>query len=540
MKGQDRRHARHEPAGPPQGRIPACEARRYADRYAVPVLIMMWLAATAWVRPLMLPDEGRYVGVAWEMLRAGDWLTPTLNGLPYFHKPPLFYWITAASLGMFGLNESAARLAPLLGATAGALALLAFTQRWVGRRVATVTLLVLLAQPLWIIGGQFANLDMLVAGCISATTLLLAHAALCFERGLPYRRALAGAYAAAALGVLAKGLIGAVLPALVLLAWLAMRRRWSTLFALVSAPGMLLFLLIATPWFAAMQWRFSGFLDYFFVTQHFRRFTGSGFNNLQPFWFYPAVLSLFTLPWWPWVHRQWRRGALSDPQHGPIRLLMWLWLLVVVVFFSLPRSKLLGYVLPALPPLAYLLADGFLSLTQPSARHRRLWWGSAALAALLAFGAVITFAAHAPKSTRLLAAALSAQRASHEPIFMLGQYFFDLPFYARLRGPVAVVDDWASPRISQSDNWLKELADAGHFAKAEASRVLLTPEAFASALCVAPKAWVVAPASALGPYAFLLQARAVANTPRATLWLIDPADPRTASALGCAGTPNGD
>ena len=79
--------------------------------------IFLWLAWAAWARPLLLPDEGRYIGVAWEMLRSGRWLTPTLDGLPYFHKPPLFYWITASSLWVFGQQEGAARLASMLGAT---------------------------------------------------------------------------------------------------------------------------------------------------------------------------------------------------------------------------------------------------------------------------------------------------------------------------------------------------------------------------------------------------------------------------------------
>ena len=79
----------------------------------VAAVVLAWLAASAWLRPLHLPDEGRYVGVAWEMLRSGDWLTPTLDGLPYFHKPPLFYWITAGSMAWFGLDEAAARAAPL-------------------------------------------------------------------------------------------------------------------------------------------------------------------------------------------------------------------------------------------------------------------------------------------------------------------------------------------------------------------------------------------------------------------------------------------
>src|SRR6476659_9026789 len=84
------------------------------------LFVLLWLIATAWARPLMLPDEGRYVGVAWEMLRSGDWLTPTLNSLPYFHKPPLFYWITAAMLWLVGNQEWAGRVAPWLGACVAA------------------------------------------------------------------------------------------------------------------------------------------------------------------------------------------------------------------------------------------------------------------------------------------------------------------------------------------------------------------------------------------------------------------------------------
>ena len=234
----------------------AAEPRGWPEPAAMLLLTALWLAATAWARPLNLPDEGRYVGVAWEMLRSGEWLIPTLNGLPYFHKPPLFYWITAGSMSIFGAGDWAARAAPILGGTVGAFALVMFTRRWVGARAAWVTLLVLLAHPLWTVGGQFANMDMLVAGCITATIVLLAHAALSLQAGLPHRRALAGAYAMAGLGVLAKGLIGAVLPALVLLLWLILLRRWRTLAALIWAPGILLFMLIAAPWFVAVQLRF--------------------------------------------------------------------------------------------------------------------------------------------------------------------------------------------------------------------------------------------------------------------------------------------
>src|SRR4051812_25795719 len=167
---------------------------RFWDQPAAWLLIgAIWLVATAWARPLMLPDEGRYVGVAWEMLRSGDWLTPSLDGLPYFHKPPLFYWLTAGALRLFGLHDGVARVAPLFGAWLGALALWLFSRRWGGVRSARWVLVALLVQPMFFLGGQFANLDMLVAGCIPATTVMVADALLCAERGRPFRRTLAAA-----------------------------------------------------------------------------------------------------------------------------------------------------------------------------------------------------------------------------------------------------------------------------------------------------------------------------------------------------------
>src|SRR5262245_66484582 len=97
---------------------------------AIAFLVYAWLAATAWMRPLTLPDEGRYVGVAWEMVRSGNWLVPTLDTLPFFHKPPLFYWLTAGAISTLGNNEWAARLPTLLSATAAVLALFLFLRRW--------------------------------------------------------------------------------------------------------------------------------------------------------------------------------------------------------------------------------------------------------------------------------------------------------------------------------------------------------------------------------------------------------------------------
>ena len=520
--------------------------------WRVALLCMLWLGATAWLRPLSLPDEGRYVGVAFEMVRSGEWLTPTLNGLPYFHKPPLFYWLSAASLQLFGEHEWAARLAPMLGATGGALALYLFMARWASRRAANVTLLALMAQPLWTVGGQFANLDMLVAGCITATVLLGAHAVLCVEQGLPHRRVVLAAYTLAALGVLAKGLIGFVLPALVLMCWLVasgalrdgrIRPVWR---ALCWSPALALFLLLVLPWFVLMELRFPGFTHYFFVVQHLHRFVGGGFNNVQPFWYYPAVLLLFGWPWLPWA-AAWRNRAFwtAEPTRR-LCLLMASWCAVVLLFFSAPQSKLLGYILPAVPALVSLLALAYLSNATPTRTMARLWSGAAVLGGVLSVVAMVALSLHAPKSARplalVLAPQLAQQLATHtrptEPVFMLEHYYFDLPFYAHAQRPVVVVDHWDDPARSRDDSWRKELADAARFAPTRAAQVLLTPAQMAWRLCQTPGAWLVGGTSSAGQYPFLAQANTLASTARATLWHLNTSAPAVIKALGCAGMPN--
>ena len=504
---------------------------------ATALMSLAWLALLAWARPLWLPDEGRYVGVAWEMMRSGDWLVPTLDGLPYFHKPPLFYWITAAAMTAFGPVEWAARAAPVLGAWAGAMGTFLFLRRWREPAIARLALLVLMAQPLFYIGGQFANLDMLVAGCITVTIVLLAHAALLCEAGATFRVPLIAAYAAAALGMLAKGLIGFVLPALVICTWLLLRRRWRTLRSLVSVPGILVFLAVAAPWFIAMQLRFADFLNYFFVVQHFKRYAVGGFNNVQPPWFYPVVLILFTLPWLPWLRPHLERGRLADPVRGDLRLLLWAWFAVIVVFFSLPASKLLGYVLPAVPPLAGLLADGLETWLDRQPRSGRLWSASACVSVASSLAIIGVLSVRTPHSTADVGEALRTFRKVGEPVHMLGNYYFDLPFYARLPEPAPVVLNWAAPEIRLHDTWRKELADAGAFAPARARGLLLMPATLDASLCAQPVSWVVGPADAAQNYAFLARGQVVARGRNAVLWRIERTRALATGSLKCAGVP---
>ncbi|MCC7099811.1 MAG: glycosyltransferase family 39 protein [Rubrivivax sp.] len=488
----------------------------------------------------MLPDEGRYVGVAWEMLQSGDWLTPTLDGLPYFHKPPLFYWITAASLKLLGVHLLASRLAPLLGAWVAAMALYAFARRWWDERSARTALAVLLAQPLFYGGSQFANLDMLVAGCITLTIVLLAHGALAFERdGRVPRAALLGGYAAAAFGVLAKGLIGIVIPTAVIGLWLLGRRRGRTLRALLSWRGALVFAALVAPWFIAMSRLHPGFAEYFFVVQHFKRYASAGFNNIQPLWFYAALLGLCTLPWLAWARPALKHAWWTAPGRSAQRRLLLSWLGFTLVFFSLPRSKLAGYILPAVPALMLLLADAWCSRHPAGvARSASRAWPATALGAVIGLGVVGWIALHPARTSAELAQVLREHRLPGEPVWLLEGYPFDLRLLASLEAPVPVVDRWSLPQTRARDDWRRELVDAAGFAPRRAQDVLVEPAELAARLCRRAVNWVVADEDVAWKYPFLRRAQVLASVRQQTLWRVDTASPALRAALNCAGTPS--
>ena len=468
---------------------------------AIVGLAAAWFTALAWMRPLALPDEGRYVGVAWEMLRSGQWLEPTLNGLPFLHKPPLWYWLTAAAMSFGGLHEWAARLASICGATLGAGALFLFVRRWFDEHSALRTLIVLATMPLFYIGAQFANHDMLVASFICACILLGAHAVKLREAGSAWRVAALLAFACAAMGVMTKGLIGVVLPGLVLGGWLALSRRAATWPLLVWPPGLALLAALTLPWMVALQGRHDQFFHYFFVEQQFQRYTAGRFNNQQAWWFYLPVLAVLCLPWTAWVVRASRHDFFKDSRRGDLRLLMACWVALVLLFFSVPQSKLIGYMLPVAPPLAFLCAEGFRPTQH---RHPRLFGMLAAMAALTCVLSVVATAWMPRGSSKPVAAFLQPRMSARDRLVMLDSYLYDLPFYLRLKTPVIVAGaPWAA--AARHDGERKELQDAAAFAK-NAKGILISRDELARSACVSEDVtWVVGDASAGTRYPWLDQ-----------------------------------
>ncbi len=442
-------------------------------------LFAVWLLATLGWRPLLLPDEGRYASVAREML-LGDGLVPTLNGLPFFHKPPLFYWLDMAAMQLVGTHAYTARFASMLGAWLMGAGLYFALRRWHGARTAAIALGVLATCPFFFIGAQYANHDMLVAGLISAAVLAFARAL--DEPPRVQLNWLVAGWVACALAMLAKGLIGFVLPALVIGPWLLAQGRWREVFRLLHPLGLLAFTLVAAPWFVAMQQRYPGFFDYFFMEQHFRRFAQSNFNNVHPFWFFIVVLPALTLPWSAWLPQAAQRAW--GKRDARIGLCAW-WIVAVVGFFSLPSSKLVGYVLPALAPWCALLA-------LPLAQGRgRIWPWVMGASALVCVAIVAAFAWAAPKSNHAASLALAAQIGSGDRVVMVDEYFYDMPFDARLKAPVIIASDWADPLLPTRDNWRKELFDAARFNPALGRELLRPLDRLDALLCGSGTVWFV-------------------------------------------------
>lgn len=470
------------------------------------ILLALWLMATMGMRPLLLPDEGRYATVALEMLR-GDTLVPTLNDLPFFHKPPLFYWLDMAAMAVFGPGQWSARAGAMVGAWIMGAALFLFLRRWLGARPAVLATVVLATSPFFFIAAQYANHDMLVAGLITAAVLSLVRAVDGPQR-VDLRWLAAGAVACA-LATLAKGLIGFVLPALVVGPWLLMQGRWRQLVGLLHPVGWLVFSVVAMPWFFVMQSRYPGYFDYFVMDQHVRRFVHTTFNNVQPFWFFLLVLPALMLPWTGWVVQTVRQAWRG--RDARVGLFVW-WIIAVTGFFSLPSSKLVGYVLPVVPPLCALVAMAL--VRRPG---KSVAWTSA-VAGLVCVSIVAAIAWQAPKSNRAAALALAQQMAPGDTVVMVDEYLYDVPFYADLRAPVVFASDWRDPELASQDSWRNELVDAARFAPQRGRAVFLQMDQLDRATCAGKAVWFPVSMGKSARVAALTGARRVYGDAKTELW----------------------
>jgi 4-amino-4-deoxy-L-arabinose transferase-like glycosyltransferase len=314
--------------------------------------------------PLLGPDEPRYARVAVEMHRAGEWVTPTLQGAPWLEKPALYYWLAGAAFALLGETEAAARLPSVLAAVAfvGVTALVG--ARLFGSASGLHAGFVLGTSLLTFAYGRAAAMDMLLAAMVTTAIGLLALRIL----GVSGPMAVVGASACMGLAVLAKGPLGLLLPGLVMAGYLAVTREWKWLRELASPVAGLGFLLVAAPWYLLIlhdQGR--AFVDVFLLGHNVARFTSTVHNHPGPIFYYvPVILAGF----FPWSGLLVPALAGLRPKSSRTHLLLLLWLALPLAFFSLAGSKLPGYVLPVLPPLAILMGRAATRLLEHGAGGR--------------------------------------------------------------------------------------------------------------------------------------------------------------------------
>lgn len=307
--------------------------------------------------PLIDPDEGRYAEIPREMLQSGDFITPTLNHVKYFEKPPLLYWINTGSMAVFGQNEFAARFpSALCGLLTVLLTWYAGCRLYNNRRTALTAAFILGSCAAFVMQSRIILTDMLLTLCLCAA-LFSFIAAVKAKKGAPTRNLYRLFFLFCALAILAKGLIGIVLPAGIIFWYLLLGRQWHLLREIPWLSGLAIFTLVVTPWFILVSLANPEFPHFFFIREHFQRYTSSIHQRSQPFWFFLPILVLTIFPWSFFLPGSISKAAVSRHRESGLSLFLLLWPLVIILFFSLSSSKLIPYILPAIPPLALLIAD---------------------------------------------------------------------------------------------------------------------------------------------------------------------------------------
>ena len=340
-------------------------------------LLLFFLAAAAFYLyglghlPLVGPDEPRYAEVAREMYVRGDFVTPTLGGHTWFEKPALLYWMMMVSYSLFGVSEWSARLGPAL---CGLLTTLFIY--WMGRRIERAAAperethdgpglwsgVALASSAGLIVFARAASFDVVV-------TMTMTAALSCFfvaEIEVKEKRRrfyLAGFYAAIGASLLAKGLVGIVIPFGIIGLYYLLRREWPRKSAALSLLwGIPLALAVAATWYAPVIARHGWtFVDEFFIQHHFARFVSDKYHHPQGFYFYVPIILMLALPWTAvfikglfGVRRScWRKPSVESKA----RVFALAWIVAPVVFFSISKSKLPGYILPALPGAMLLVGE---------------------------------------------------------------------------------------------------------------------------------------------------------------------------------------
>ncbi len=355
-------------------------------------LLLTLLMAAVWFgnieyRKLVRPDEGRYAEIAREMAASGDWITPRLNGIKYFEKPALQYWITAGAYRLFGEHNWTARLWSVLTGFLGIFFTAFAGRRLFGREAGLSSAAVLGSSLLYTLIGHMNSLDMGITFFMGGALMSFLLAQQDTASARSNRLWMHVAWAALAFSVLSKGLIGIVLPGAVLVLYTLIERDFGLWKRVHLFSGMALFMAIAAPWFIAVSIANPEFFHFFFIHEHFERFLTKIHGRYEPWWWFIPMLVAGILPWLiPMIDSlasAWKVEPASEQRFKPKRFLL-IWAVFIFVFFSLSDSKLPSYILPIFPALALLIGERLSRID-----GRRLFWQILPIAFLAAAGMLL-------------------------------------------------------------------------------------------------------------------------------------------------------
>ena len=316
------------------------------------VLVLAPLLASA---PLFDPDEGLHAAIAQEMVRRGDYVTPTFLGEPFLDKPILFFWAEAVSLRWFGDNETAIRLPPLLFGLAGMLSVALLGRALFGPVTGLVSGIVYGTMLLPFAVSQVAVHDVGLVPFMCVAAWCLAAIARAAPQPSMVRVVAFGTLAGVCLGlsILTKGLVGVVFAG-IFGACLAIWRP-ASLIRLAGAltVAVIVAAVVAAPWYIAMERAHPGYLHYYFVERHLQGYlTATQRHAGRPFWYYVPIVLGGALPWTLYL-----AGALRSGPASGLRLVVWGWFAAGLIFLSAGESKLVTYALPLFPAVAIVAGE---------------------------------------------------------------------------------------------------------------------------------------------------------------------------------------
>ncbi|HEX7696124.1 MAG TPA: glycosyltransferase family 39 protein [Candidatus Acidoferrum sp.] len=323
------------------------------------------------------PDEPRYAWIARDMAETGDWVTPRLYGKPWFEKPVLYYWGAALCFKLFGVTETAARLPSAISALLATLALAWLALRLYGAETAR-WLLLLLPTTVGMIGfSHAAATDMPFSGMLTIA-MVCAAVVLGLTRNenspvIPQTPWLALVLFGFFLGlaVLAKGPVGIILSGGAVFFWALVTKSWRDAFRLFHPAALASFCLTAFPWYILCARRNPDFFRIFIIEHNFKRYLTPEFQHLQPFWYYAPIVFVALIPWTGlalWSLVVGAKDIIRKKSLGYGIGYFLAWSTFCVLFFSMSKSKLPGYILPSLPPLALLVCRSWTSTQSRSSR----------------------------------------------------------------------------------------------------------------------------------------------------------------------------